>query len=224
MSRLKPRPTKLMQGAEPRERSVKRAGPSQETLDEFRWNSRKQKARPPATVIGIHEGRKNEGSAKKPPKGKFVRGVFFPALTGWANFCHASGVGPGMHRLRKHAGVVRLPGRPDEGSAKNPPKGKCVEDVLLMSRLKPRTTKLPKPKGKFVEDVLFMSRLNPRPTKLPNMSRLGFTKGLWVNSAGIHEKRVSATLLANIVQDTKRALDALSASICGGHSMLCPYG
>jgi hypothetical protein len=176
------------------------------------------------TVIGIHERRKNEGSATNPPKGKFVRGVFFPALTGWANFCHASGVCPGAHRLRKHAGVVRLPGRPDEGSAKNPPKGKFVEDVLFMSRLKPRPTKLPKPKGKFAEGVVFMSRLKPRPTKLPNMSRLGFTKGLWVNSDGIHGKPSVGHPPRDIVRDTKCALDELSPSICGGHSMLCPYG
>jgi hypothetical protein len=30
-------------------------------------------------LIGIHEGRKKEGSAKNAPKGKFVRGVFYVA-------------------------------------------------------------------------------------------------------------------------------------------------
>jgi hypothetical protein len=221
MSRLKPLPTKLMKAGRLRGRNVKRAGPSQKTLGECRWDEFLRNSRDALTGWanfchasgvgpGTHRLRKNvgvvrlagrpdEGSAENPLKGKIGRGVLFPALTGWANFCH-SGVGPGTHRLRKHAGVVRLPGRPDEGSAEN------------------------LPKGKFVEDVLFMSRLKPRTTELPNMSRLRFTKRLWVNSAGIHEKRVSATLLANIVQDTKCALDALSASICGGHSMLCPYG
>jgi hypothetical protein len=112
----------------------------------FRWIPvpRGRVCHPPdrGAVIGIHEGRKKEGSAKNPPKGKVVRGVFFPALTGWAIFCHASGVGPGMHRLRKHDVVVRLPGRPDESSAKNPTKGKFVRGVLFMSRLKPLPTKL----------------------------------------------------------------------------------
>jgi hypothetical protein len=32
-----------------------------------------------STLIGIHERRKNEGSAKNPPKGKFVGGVFYVA-------------------------------------------------------------------------------------------------------------------------------------------------
>jgi hypothetical protein len=32
-----------------------------------------------STLIGIHEGRKNEGSATNPPKGKFVGGVFYVA-------------------------------------------------------------------------------------------------------------------------------------------------
>jgi hypothetical protein len=31
------------------------------------------------TLIGIHERRKNGGSAKKPPKGRFVRGVRYVA-------------------------------------------------------------------------------------------------------------------------------------------------
>lgn len=29
---------------------------------------------------------------------KAFLGYFFPGLTGWANFWHASGVGPGLHR------------------------------------------------------------------------------------------------------------------------------
>jgi hypothetical protein len=215
-------PPRLVIGGRPREPNFKRAGPSRRTLGEFpkgftrqRPALLKQKARPPATVIGIPDGRKNEGSAKNPPKGKFVRGVFFPALTGWANFCHASGVCPGTHRLRKNVVIVRLPGRPDEGSTKNPPKGKFVRGVFFpaltgwanfchasgvcpgMHRLRKNVVivRLPgrpdegsaknPPKGKFAEDVLFVSRLKPRPTKLPNMSRLRFTKELWVNSGGI---------------------------------------
>jgi hypothetical protein len=166
---------RLMKVGRLRDPNVKRAGPSflrasrTPLLRRGKPASQKSKARAPASLIGICESRKTEGSAKNPPKGKFVEDVFFPALTGWAIFCHASGVGPGMHRLRENAVVVRLPGRPDEGSAKNPPKGNFVEGVLLVSRLP------------FVKALRVKSR---RPTKLPNMSRLRFTKRLWVNTDG----------------------------------------
>jgi hypothetical protein len=32
-----------------------------------------------STLIGIREGRRNEGSATNPPKGRFVTGVFYVA-------------------------------------------------------------------------------------------------------------------------------------------------
>jgi hypothetical protein len=146
-----------------------------------------------------HRARASEGSAKNPPRGKFVRGVSYVAAKA-ATHKASEYVAASLRGLRQEAATHKAI-REKEGAASSV----LTESWYSNTRLRWPTEK--NQKSRPLRKGLWVNSYGIHETS----PALPFAKRLWVNSFGIHEKAGRGPVHSGWV-------------CCGGHSMLCPYG